>query len=241
MSSVIRRNLDDVREKMRRACEKADRSPDEVTLVAVTKTRTPEEVVEALDARLVVLGENRVEEAEVKIPTVSHMRPDIEVRWDMIGHIQSRKAEDVVQLFSVVHSVDSLKLAQRLNRFAAERQSPLPVFLEVNVSGEESKYGFSAADVFSKAKFLSQLEAFEPLDHLDVRGLMTMAPQGVDERTLHEVFARARLLAEECVRAASFSSWSELSMGMTDDYEIAIAEGSTLIRVGRALFGPREV
>ena len=191
----------------------------------------------AYDLGLRHFGENRVEEAQAK---VGHLPDD--VTWHMIGHIQSRKATQVVSLFQVVHSVDSLKLARRLDRFAAERAEPLPILLECNVSGEESKYGFDAnrwdADEGQRRALLDAVEEILALPHLQVQGLMTMAPIVADPEQARPVFVRLRALCDELAAAFPQADWQHLSMGMTDDFEVAIEEGATLVRVGRAIFDP---
>jgi pyridoxal phosphate enzyme (YggS family) len=160
----------------------------------------------------------------------------------MIGHIQSRKAKRVVPLFDVIHSVDSLKLAQRLDRLCAGRAVPLPVLLECNVSGEASKYGFQAdgwsEDAALRGRLLSTVGDIVALPHLQVQGLMTMAPIVTDPEQVRPVFAQLRRLRDELAEAYPGPDWHHLSMGMTDDFEVAIEEGATIVRVGRAIFDP---
>ncbi len=160
----------------------------------------------------------------------------------MIGHIQSRKAPRVVSLFDTVHSVDSVKLARRLERFSAERSDPLPVLLECNVSGEESKYGFDASgwetDIAQWNAILASAKDILALPGLRVRGLMTMAPIVADPEQARPVFSRLRRLRDELAKAFPQADWEQLSMGMTDDFQVAIEEGATMVRVGRAIFEP---
>jgi hypothetical protein len=220
-------NLQAVRARIAAAAQRAGRAPDEVTLVAVSKTVPAERVAAAYALGLRDFGENRVEEG---LPKQAALPGD--VRWHMIGHVQSRKAREAARQFALVHSVDSLKLAQRLAREAQAAGRVLPVLLEVNVSGEAAKYGFRPG-----ATFEAEVAALLALPGLRVRGLMTMAPIVADPDEARPVFAALRAL--RAVLAARFpqADWRELSMGMTDDFEVAVEEGATLVRVGRAIFG----
>ena len=230
-------SLRSVRRRIDAAAQRAGRDSGSITLVAVTKTQPPEVIRAAYDLGLRHFGENRVEEAEAK---VRHLPGD--VTWHMIGHIQSRKARQVVPIFQFVHSMDSVKLAARLDRLCADRGEPLPVLLECNVSAEESKYGFAAARWRSgeadRGALMAAVEEILALPHLAVRGLMTMAPIVTDPEQARPVFARLRQLRDELATAFPQSDWSQLSMGMTDDFEVAIEEGATFVRVGRAIFAP---
>jgi pyridoxal phosphate enzyme (YggS family) len=180
-----------------------------------------------------------VEEAEAKI---SHLPEDID--WHMIGHIQSRKAKRVLPLFRMIHSLDSVKLAKRLDRLASEQVHPVPVLLECNVSGEDSKYGFSAYQWAENPNVWSSILAtvgeILKLPQLEVQGLMTMAPIVPEPEQARPVFSQLRLLRDALAKAFPQEDWQHLSMGMTDDFEVAIEEGATLIRVGRAIFSPGE-
>jgi pyridoxal phosphate enzyme (YggS family) len=234
----IAANLDHVRQRMAAACARVGRRPDEVTLVAVTKTRALEEIVAAYRAGVRHFGENRVEEAA---PKIAALRPEFAadpVTWHMIGHVQSRKAALAVEVADLFHALDSLRLAQRLERFAAEKGKRLPVLLEVNVSGEASKFGFPAWDEATLAEFLHTVPLLAPLEHLEVRGLMTMAPIVPQAEQARPVFRRLRELRDILRERCPFAAWDELSMGMTDDFEVAIEEGATMVRIGRAIFGP---
>jgi pyridoxal phosphate enzyme (YggS family) len=221
-----------VQERIAAAARRAGRDPAEVTLVAVSKTHSPEEVATAYAAGLRVFGENRVEEAVPKIGAVARLVTPVEPpAWHLIGHLQSRKAEDVLPWARMVHSVDSVKLAQRLSRFATAEK--LPILLEVNVSGEASKYGFRLEEL------PAAVETIAALPGLALQGLMTMAPIAADPEDVRPVFASLRALRDELTRSYPTLGWHHLSMGMTDDFEVAIEEGSTIVRVGRAIFGER--
>ena len=221
-----------VQERIAAAAQRAGRDPAEVTLVAVSKMHSPEEVAAASAAGLRVFGENRVEEAAPKVEAVAQLvAPAPPPAWHLIGHLQSRKAEDVLPWASMVHSVDSVKLAQRLSRFATAQE--LPVLLEVNVSGEASKYGFRPEEL------PAAVETIVALPGLALQGLMTMAPIAADPEEVRPVFAALRALKDELARHYPTLDWRHLSMGMTDDFEVAIEEGATIVRVGRAIFGER--
>lgn len=240
---TIAENIQRVQAAIETACTRAGRDPAEVTMIAVSKTHPAEAVLEAALAGLQHFGENRVEEAELKIPVVngqSH-RP---LTWHMVGHIQSRKARDVVSLFQQVHSVDTLKLASKLSGLCVEQGKQLKVLLEMNVSGEEAKYGFAATgwDTNNAVRehLWREMEQIVALPGLMVRGLMTMAPiveQPEQARPVFAALARLRVALMESFKI----ELPDLSMGMTDDYPIAIEEGATLVRIGRAIFGEREI
>ena len=224
------------------ACERAGRDPASVTLIAVSKTQPVEVVLEAVAAGVRQFGENRVEEASVKIPAVQAETAD-PLHWHMIGHVQSRKARDVAPLFELVQSVDSVKLAAKLAQSVPEGRR-LPVLLECNVSGEAGKGGFAAANWASDAATLAglrdALDAIAVLPQLDVRGLMTMAPIADEMEAVRPVFRALRDL-RDALQQETGRPLPELSMGMTDDYPVAVEEGATMVRVGRALFGERPI
>jgi hypothetical protein len=161
------------------------------------------------------------------------------MRWHMIGHVQSRKAEDVAKYFDLVHTVDTLKLATRLDRFAAAAGKQLPILLEVNVSGEASKYGWPARDENSFQSNLTEIENILQFPHVRVQGLMSMAPVTRKPEEARPYFARTRELREELRTRFPQGDWSQLSMGMSADFEAAILEGATLVRIGTAILGPR--
>ena len=217
----IERNLALVRERIEAGCARAGRSPGSVTLVGVTKTVPVEAIAEACAAGLRDAGENRVQEAVPKIEALDAL--GVRPRWHLIGHLQRNKAKLAVERFAILHGVDSVRLAEALNARAHE---PLPVLLEVNVGQETSKFGF---DPTALPQALADIA---PLTHLDVRGLMTVAPQVDDPERVRPVFRRLRELRDDL-------ALDELSMGMTDDFEVAIEEGATMVRIGRAIFGER--
>ncbi|MBP8261439.1 MAG: YggS family pyridoxal phosphate-dependent enzyme [Verrucomicrobia bacterium] len=223
----LERNLHEIRARMLAACRKAGRDPDTVRLLAVTKNQPPDRVREAADLGLQWFGENRIQEAKAKIPLCpSHLH------WHFIGHLQSNKCRDASLGFSMIESVDSLSLARELEKWAARSAKKIPVLLEVNVAGESSKFGYRPDAL------RAEIEAINALPHLEVQGLMTLAPWAPDPEKARPVFRRLRELKEECGRALG-APLPELSMGMSGDFEVAIEEGATIIRVGTALFGNR--
>jgi pyridoxal phosphate enzyme (YggS family) len=214
-------NIREVQRRIDLACERSHRLPDEITLVAVTKGVGTGAIRAAFDLGIRNFGENRVQEAEDKIAQLSALRPT--VAWHMVGHLQSNKAKLAVELFDIIHSVDSVSLAEILNR---RLDDILPVLLEVNVSGEATKGGFSAVETGAA------VEAIKQLSNLKVIGLMTVAPPVVDLEQVRPVFRKLRELRDSL-------GLEHLSMGMTDDFEVAIEEGATMVRIGRAIFGER--
>lgn len=210
-------NLEKVREGIARACLRAGRSPSEVTLVAVTKGVTPKEIEAAFAAGVRHFGENRVQEAAEKIPRLS----SLPIVWHMVGHLQSNKVNVVLRLFDIIQSVDSVKLGQALSQRA---QGLLPILLEVNLSGEASKFGFPPEEL------PAALSTIAPLPNLEVRGLMAVAPISPDPERLRPLFRRLRETGDAL-------GLKELSMGMSDDFEVAVEEGATMVRIGRAIFG----
>ena len=231
----IASGLEQVRQRIEQACTRCGRAPEQVRLVAVTKSRSPEDVRAAYQAGVRDFGENRVEEA---LPKMEALRDLDDVRWHMIGHVQSRKAPSVVGPFAVVHSVDRTKLAARLDRAAVEAHLRLRCLLECNVSGEASKEGWDLAHEQGQPSAMDEIVEVAHLPGLEVVGLMTMAPLAADPETVRPVFRRLADLRRH-LEARSPGSWAELSMGMTDDFEVAIEEGATMVRIGRAIFGER--
>jgi pyridoxal phosphate enzyme (YggS family) len=219
------------------AAARSGRSSNEIQLVVVTKGHPLEIVNQAIELGARVLGENYVEEALPKMAAVPAKK---DVQWHMIGHIQSRKARLVCENFDLVESVDSLKLAKRLDRFAAEQGRLLPVLLEFNVSGEESKYGWSAWNELEWQSVADQVSDLLTLENLNILGLMTMPPYFSDPEDARPYFIRLRRLRDFLAARFPQLSWEELSMGMSADFEIAIEEGATIVRIGTAIVGERD-
>ena len=221
--STIAERVGAVRQQVADACRRAGRSPEDVTIVAVTKGFPPEAVRDGFAAGLSHFGENRVQEAQAKLPLLAGLAP--RPTWHMVGHLQTNKVKTALSLFDIIQSVDSLHLAQEISR-RAPQSVRVPVLLEVNVTGEAAKYGFSPAELPPAA---AQVRA---LPCIEVRGLMTVAPMAADPEQARPVFRRLRELGASLGLA-------ELSMGMTDDFPVAVEEGATIVRVGRAIFGER--
>ena len=235
----IRECLQEVHQRMRAAAERAGRDPAAITLVAVSKTKPFALIEEALQAGQVDFGENRLEELWEKVEIARQRGLDHQIRWHMIGAIQSRKTAQAAGPFALVHSVDRVKIARRLDRAVAQKGEILPVLLEVNVSGEESKHGFSPDHLLEAMPELLQCHS------LRYDGLMTMAPLVDDAEEVRPVFRNLRQLLERLRQAYppdqhAEVTWQHLSMGMTNDFEVAIEEGATLVRIGTAIFGKRD-
>jgi pyridoxal phosphate enzyme (YggS family) len=224
--SAIKENVLRVVERMEDAARRVGRDPREIKLVAVSKTVDVVRIKEAVEAGVSILGENYVQEAQKKIEEIG--RP---VAWHFIGHLQSNKAKYAVRLFDVVHSVDSLALAEELNRRAEQAGRVLKVMMEVNLSGETTKFGADEESVLNLAKMIRHL------NHLSLEGLMTMPPYFDSPEESRPYYIGLRELKERMVREGV--PMKELSMGMSNDFEIAIEEGATSVRVGTAIFGTR--
>ncbi|WP_119071738.1 YggS family pyridoxal phosphate-dependent enzyme [Aggregatilinea lenta] len=242
-AATIAGRLAAVQDEIRRACERAHRSPEEVSLIAVSKTHAAAAVVEAIRAGQRRFGENRPEEAAGKMAEVAQLC-EVPVEWHLIGHVQSRKARYAADGFALLHSLDSLKLAERLDRILSERDAArLDVLLEINVSGEASKEGWHMAgwrdDTAIRHALWDDAAALLALPQIRVRGLMTMAPLVDDPEQTRPVFAELRALRDALAQDFPAADWSQLSMGMSDDYPVAVEEGATLVRVGRSIFGTR--
>ncbi|NNJ12426.1 YggS family pyridoxal phosphate-dependent enzyme [Chloroflexales bacterium ZM16-3] len=230
-----------IREQIAASARSAGRRPEEITLVAVSKTHSPDIVRAAVAAGADQLGENRVQEATPKIAALAGVSP--RPRWHLIGHLQRNKARAAAELFDMIQSVDSLRLAETLDRHAAELGRRLPVLLQVNVSGEASKEGFALAGGITNqpayAALLAELEQVTAMTSIEVRGLMTIAPLAESPAQARPTFRLLRELRDDLARRIPQARWDDLSMGMSDDFEAAIAEGATIVRVGRAIFGDR--
>lgn len=220
-------NLNSIQKRIRAACGRVHRDPSSVTLLAVSKGMPPEKIREAAEAGLGLFGENKVQEARAKIPLCPGR-----LRWHLIGHLQSNKCRDAVHFFEMIHSVDSLGLAEEINKWADKQAKTMPVLLEVNLAGESTKFGFKPERV------LADLAALNALTKLEIHGLMTIAPWTQDPEKVRPVFRQLRELKTRCEEVLG-APLAHLSMGMSGDFEVAIEEGATMVRVGTSLFGPR--
>lgn len=225
--SSISENLDRVREQIAGAAAKAGRSANDVELVAISKTHPVEMVREAIEAGQTLFGESRVQEARTKIPDLPS-----NIRWHFVGHLQKNKVRQALPLFEMIHSVDSLALAQDINRIAEEEGSFPRVLLEVNVAGEGSKFGFASHQL------RQQIGALLALPRLSIEGLMCIPPLAVESEDSRKFFVEVRELRDSLEKEFSLKL-PQLSMGMTQDFSVGIEEGATLVRVGTAIFGER--
>ncbi len=231
--SSLRERLEEVRNRVALAAQRAGRLPSEVRLVAVSKTMAPEVILEAYRLGQKEFGENRVQELRNKRPVLDQSGAMVDARWHLIGHLQSNKAKLAVQLSDIIQSVDSVKLAGLLDAHAGVLGKRLPVLLQVDFSSLPQRAGFSPEELSAAVGELAALP------HLEIQGLMTIAPLGLEEEGLRAVFRRLRLLRDQLAARHPDVEWRHLSMGMSDDFEVAIEEGSTIVRIGRAIFGER--
>jgi pyridoxal phosphate enzyme (YggS family) len=234
IAEEIAANVMRVQEKMAAAARRSGRA-EAILLVGVSKGQPIGRVRAGYAAGLRDFGENRVEEVGPKIEALSDLGG---VRWHLIGHLQSRKVGLAPGAFDLIHSVDRLKIARLLDARAAERNARQAVLLECNVSGESTKAGWLMSRTEDWDRYSEEFEAILAMSHLEVRGLMTIAPMTEDSGLLRSVFRRLRQLRDHLARKYA-GDWSQLSMGMTDDYELAVEEGATIVRIGRAIFGER--
>jgi len=237
MEEIIQHNYQQVLDKIHRAARLSDRDPQEVKLVVVTKGQPMRKIRSVLAAGAQRLGENYVEEAVLKM---QELKSELQPEWHMIGHIQSRKARGACEHFDYIHSLDSLKLAARLNHFADQLGRRVPVLLEFNVSGEATKYGFQAWDKSMWPGLLAEIEAILEFQNLLVSGLMVMPPYFPNPNTVRPYFRCGRELREYLSKHVPQGNWRELSMGMSNDFEVAIQEGATIVRIGQAILGERQ-
>lgn len=228
MSSDLENRYGDIVRRIQAACGRAGRDPASVQLLAVSKTRHPDDIAAVAALGIETFGENRVQEARGKMPLCSSR-----LHWHLIGHLQSNKAREAVRLFEMIHSVDSLRMLELLDRYAQEEGRVLPVCLEVNVSGERSKFGMPPEQL------PATLEAANRLFKVKIAGLMTIPPAAGDPEEARPFFRTLRNVRDRMQEEAGVNL-PELSMGMSHDFEIAIEEGATWIRVGTLLFGPRK-
>jgi pyridoxal phosphate enzyme (YggS family) len=221
-------NLAEIRQRIGAACARANRAAGSVALLAVSKTHPPEAVAAAAAAGLRLFGESKIQEARAKIPQCpGHLR------WHFIGHLQSNKCREAVELFAMIQGVDSLALAREINKRAEQAAKTMPVLLEVNAAGEASKFGYHPEQLLAEWRDLAALP------RLEIHGLMTVPPYATDPEKARPHFRRLRELKTRCEELLG-APLPQLSMGMSGDFEVAIEEGATLVRIGTALFGKRQ-
>ena len=226
----MKQRLENIKERIRKACESCGRDPNSVGLVAVSKTVAADIVKEAIAAGVTTLGENYVQEAREKFKALVQYP----LSWHFIGHLQSNKAKYAVRLFDLIHTVDSLKLALELDKQAAKVDKVQQILVQVNISGEDTKSGVSADEA---PRLISEISRME---NIALKGLMTMPPYFYQPEKVRPFFAALRKLRDQIEQTQPNVSLTELSMGMTGDFEVAIKEGATLVRIGTALFGERQ-
>lgn len=235
--SQVAENLLRLRERIDMACRRVSRTPEDVTLVAVTKTVGPDRIREAIDAGVEVLGENRVQEAAPKIEALAGIASDFGagVAWHMIGHLQRNKVKKAVTMFEMIQSVDSYDLAAEIDRRCGQLDKVMEILIEVNTSGEETKYGVPPDQTIDLVRRISHLNS------TNIKGLMTIGAFTDDEDSIRSCFRTLRKLARQIEGSdVGNTEMRYLSMGMTSDYELAVEEGSNLVRIGTAIFGPRQ-
>jgi pyridoxal phosphate enzyme (YggS family) len=220
-------NLESIQRRIQSAATRANREPSTVVLLAVAKGQGPAAIRAASDLGLTLFGENRVQEAKIKIGQCPG-----KLHWHLIGHLQSNKCRDAVHFFESIQSVDSLSLAQEINKWSEKSAKSMPILLEVNVAGEASKFGFKPAQL------LADLAAINRLPRIEIHGLMTIAPWSPEPEKVRPFFRQLRELKTQCEQLLG-APLPQLSMGMSADFEVAIEEGATLVRIGTALFGAR--
>ena len=223
----IAENLEFIRQRIAAAAERNGRSAGEVQLVAVSKTYPPEIIREAIKAGQQCFGENRIQDA---LPKIDTLPPDL--KWHLIGHLQTNKVRKVIGRFALFHGVDNTALAVQMNRIAEEFGVTASILLEVNISGEASKFGFTPGDL------PAALDTLLPLPHLRIEGLMTMAPYSENPDSARPVFEGLRKL-RDALSTATGHPLKQLSMGMSGDFEQGVAEGATIVRIGSSIFGSR--
>ncbi|MGO8949429.1 MAG: YggS family pyridoxal phosphate-dependent enzyme [Ktedonobacterales bacterium] len=229
-TDTLARRAEQLRARVAGAAKRSGRLEESVTIVGASKTVPVESIRAAFDLGFTTFGENRVQEARLKIASL----PLPGIQWELIGHLQTNKAARATELFARIESVDSLRLAQALNGAAAQQGRILPILLEVNVSGEATKSGLRPDELMDAFVALTELTSLRP------EGLMTVAPLAQDPEQVRPIFQQLRSLRDQLRAQPGFDGrWHELSMGMSDDFEVAIEEGATIVRIGRALFGAR--
>lgn len=227
---TIKNNLEKINEKIKKAALKVNRNPEDIKLVAVTKTATIEQIKEAISAGVKIIGENKVQEAKEKYQVLSADIADI--GWHLVGHLQTNKVKYAIEIFDLIHSVDSIKLAEEIDKRSLQFGMVTNILVEVNVSGEETKYGIRPEEV---EPFLKEISEFS---RIKVRGLMTIAPIAEDKEEVRPYFRKLKELSEKIEnKNIENVKMDYLSMGMTDDFEVAIEEGANMVRIGRGIFG----
>ena len=232
----IKNNFDSVQKRITQAAERADRDPGDVKLVAVTKLMPVETVEAGIAAGLRCFGENYPEQAAEKITALATEK---DVEWHMIGHIQSRKTDTVCRYFNMVHSLDRMKIARYLDRYAGEASRIMPVLIEVNLSGESSKFGWEASNENLWPELVPEFQKIASMENIELQGLMSMPPLFEDPERTRPIYQRLKRLQKFLIQELPEADWGDLSIGTSFDFEIAVEEGATMVRIGTEIFGER--
>ena len=236
MTGFIQKRLDDIQDRIKTACFKSGRKIEDVTLVVVTKGQPAEKIIEVINCGATVLGENYPEETLLKINEIDGK---VNPEWHMIGHLQSRKIKLMHPTFTMIHSVDSVELAQKLNAFYHEINQSCSILLEVNVAGEETKFGFDANSLSSREMLLRKIEELSFLQNIKICGLMTMPPYANEAQENKQYFDQCREFRDVLFKKLALPDCKQLSMGTSVDFESAIECGATHVRIGEAIMGKR--
>lgn len=230
---MIYENIKDIEENILKACKKAGRNRDEVTLIAVSKTQTIDKIEEVLETGILNLGENKVQELVSKIEALNQDKHK-NIKWHMIGHLQRNKVKYIVDKVALIHSVDSVRLAKQIEKEAKKCDVEVDVLMEVNIANDPNKFGFKEDEVYSAILEIAKLK------HINIKGLMTIAPYVEDPEDNRVYFSKMKQLSVDIdAKNIDNVSMETLSMGMTGDYRVAIEEGATMVRIGTAIFGER--
>ncbi len=232
----IKNNLDSVTERIQKSAERAGRDASDVKLVAVTKLMSVDVILAGVEAGIRSFGENYPEQAAEKIRSLNI---DEEIEWHMIGHIQSRKTDTVCKYFHMVHSLDRMKIARYLDRYAEEQDRIMPVLIEVNLGGEESKYGWDASNDNDWQNLIKNFNTIASYKNIEIQGLMTMPPLFDDPEKTRPIYRKLCRLQQYLRDQMPEENWNELSIGTSFDFPIAVEEGATIVRIGTEIFGPR--
>jgi pyridoxal phosphate enzyme (YggS family) len=234
MNNSIATNISQLQRRIKTACINAGRNPEEITIVAVSKTHPYQDIAQAVSAGIKHIGENRIQEAEAKFDSLTKTYPELTFTRHLVGHLQTNKVRRALEIFDLIQSLDSLKLAHSISSHARELNKEVEVLIQVNTSGEASKFGIEPNETLNFVHSLSEL------DNLKIKGLMTIGAFSADPEVVRPGFARLRHLFEH-ISGLNMKNveMKYLSMGMTDDFELAIAEGANTLRIGSAIFGPR--
>lgn len=232
---IFKENILKIKERISSGCIRINRNPDEITIVAVSKGRSVDQIRQVIEGGIVDIGENRVQEALTKYNAIRNTQYAQQIKWHMVGHLQTNKVKEAVKIFDLIHSVDSISLAAKINKEASKINKIQDVLVEINASGEKTKFGLVPEGITETIRQISKYK------NINIRGLMTIAPAADDSEKARPYFRKLKVLLEE-VNAIHVTQQplQILSMGMTDDFEVALEEGSSMLRLGRAIFASNQ-